>query len=744
MAQERELLLQNGNVAAAKGSPALLPSLARSVLKFLMWAVFLTWAAGIFFYPTKPAQAVLGQLTGGIRQSVIGTTDGVFLAFSAPILIVAALAYVYISAFPGGHLEKKKLRSLSFRLWTFPVLVDGLFGVVSAAEFIGIVLFILYLVFSMTYYMLDSVSFVSSFHVPVAKSCELILSVMGIRFGIVGLFCMSFLFLPVSRGSVLLRLIDIPFEHATRYHVWLGHLTMALFTLHGLCYVISWSFAGRLIEEMIRWKEIGVANLAGVISLAAGLLMWMTSLHPVRQRFFELFFYTHQLYVVFIVFLVLHVGDSVFSIAAGSVFLFMLDRFLRFWQSRAKVDIVSAACHPCGTMELVFSKPASLRYNALSFIFVQVRELSFLQWHPFSVSSSPMDGRYHISILIKALGTWTDKLKSIITDVEEKKTRSDCDSDQSQRITASIEGPYGHESPYHLMYENLILVAGGIGISPFLAILSDIIHRVEQGMPCEPRNVLVLWSVKKSTELSLLSAFDAQSISSSVSDKLHLNIQAFVTQEIEPPLEDGIVEGDQKIPGIFFKNGAAMSGLVGTGDNFWAAMYFTASTLGAVLAYALVQVYYVKRFNVYAWWHLGLLLLLCMVAGVALPGGLVVLLWHLSEKRRMQDDMWEADAGDGLGGAEGTRNGVGGPDAASAASLAALRTTRYGCRPNFQVEFAAFAERVGGTAADVGVLVCGPSGLQTSVARECRSQNLHRGGGKSGAVFHFNSHSFDF
>jgi hypothetical protein len=57
--------------------------------------------------------------------------------------------------------------------------------------------------------------------------------------------------------------------------------------------------------------------------------------------------------------LVLHVGDFVFSIAAGAVFLFMLDRFLRFWQSRATVDIVSAACRPCGTVELVFSKPAS-------------------------------------------------------------------------------------------------------------------------------------------------------------------------------------------------------------------------------------------------------------------------------------------------------------------------------------------------------------------------------------------------
>lgn len=93
--------------------------------------------------------------------------------------------------------------------------------------------------------------------------------------------------------------------------------------------------------------------------MAAGLLMWVTSLHPVRKRFFELFFYTHQLYAVFVVFLAFHVGDFIFSICAGAVFLFMLDRFLRFWQSRAKVDIISAACRPCGTVELVFSKPAS-------------------------------------------------------------------------------------------------------------------------------------------------------------------------------------------------------------------------------------------------------------------------------------------------------------------------------------------------------------------------------------------------
>lgn len=85
-------------------------------------------------------------------------------------------------------------------------------------------------------------------------------------------------------------------------------------------------------------------------------------------------------------------------------------------------------------------------------------------------------------------------------------------------------------------YENLILVAGGIGISPFLAILSDILRRVHETKPCLPKNILVIWAVKKSNELSLLSAVDAQSSCPMFSERLDLDIQTFVTQQSEPSL----------------------------------------------------------------------------------------------------------------------------------------------------------------------------------------------------------------
>jgi len=54
-----------------------------------------------------------------------------------------------------------------------------------------------------------------------------------------------------------------------------------------------------------------------------------------------------------------------------------------------------------------------------------------------------LDGKNHLAILIKVLGKWTEKLRHRITDVDAQK--------DSSVITTSVEGPYGHEVPYHLM-----------------------------------------------------------------------------------------------------------------------------------------------------------------------------------------------------------------------------------------------------------------------------------------------------
>ncbi|KAK4427525.1 Ferric reduction oxidase 7, chloroplastic [Sesamum alatum] len=729
----QEPLLSGKEDVGKKTTPFWVSS-AKVILRVVMWVIFITWAAFIFLYPSEFVTDLYQKWRRATEGTLFGTTGSVFLLFSGPILLIAILgsAYIVLRGEEEIH-EKKSSKFPRFRLWTFPVLVDGPFGVVSAAEMIGVVLFTAYVVWAFAAYTVKNSELVSRFHVPSKEKGVLLLELAGLRLGMIGLFCTAFLFLPVARGSVLLRLIDIPFEHATRYHVWLGHLTMLLFTLHGLFYVIGWAIEGRLVRELMDWKNIGIANLPGVISLVAGLLMWVTSLPGVRRINFELFFYTHQLYVVFVVFLALHVGDFVFCMAAGGIFLFMLDRFLRFCQSRRTVNILSARSFPCGTLELVLSKPANLHYNALGWIFLQVRELSWLQWHPFSVSSSPLDGKHHLALLIKVLGKWTGKLDRLVSSASEEGTETEHLLQRYSKLTASVEGPYGHESPYHLTYENLILVAGGIGISPFLAILSDVLHRLKDGKPCMPKNILIVWAIKTSDELPLLHTVGMESIFPNFSNALNLEIQTYVTRESQPSLEEGKVIEPVNAAVFPASKGCGMSVLVGTGNIVWSGIYVVVSTVGLVITVALLDVLYINPYHVDSWWYKGLLFTACMAVSILIFGGLVIGLWHLWERKTSSDE------GEKHIENTGTVKQNEPEMHKDPGKEQYVSTTRYGQRPDFRGIFESMSERWGNV--DIGVILCGPPALQTSVAKECRTQNLKRRGNQ--AIFHFNSHSFD-
>lgn len=84
----------------------------------------------------------------------------------------------------------------------------------------------------------------------------------------------------------------------------------------------------------------------------AGILMWTTAIAPVRTRYFNVFYGTHQLYVVLLAFYAWHVGKGNMGKCMGGIFLFFIDRFLRIVQSRKRLTGVSAQVMPSGLVEL--------------------------------------------------------------------------------------------------------------------------------------------------------------------------------------------------------------------------------------------------------------------------------------------------------------------------------------------------------------------------------------------------------
>lgn len=66
--------------------------------------------------------------------------------------------------------------------------------------------------------------------------------------GIVGNIAVSFLFFPVTRGSSVLPLLGLTSEGSIKYHIWLGHIVMTLFTAHGILFIIFWAVSNEISE----------------------------------------------------------------------------------------------------------------------------------------------------------------------------------------------------------------------------------------------------------------------------------------------------------------------------------------------------------------------------------------------------------------------------------------------------------------------------------------------------------------
>ena len=145
---------------------------------------------------------------------------------------------------------------------------------------------------------------------------------------------------------------------------------------------------------MLKWNKIGISNVAGEVALLSGLVMWATTFTPLRRKIFEIFFYTHHLYIIFVVFFLLHVEFSYSCIMLPGLYLFLIDRYLRFLQSQQRVRFVSARVLPCQVVELNFSKSPGENFHFCShnWFNLMLSFFLFFFWSSFNLISNKVVG----------------------------------------------------------------------------------------------------------------------------------------------------------------------------------------------------------------------------------------------------------------------------------------------------------------------------------------------------------------
>ncbi|XP_073396120.1 ferric reduction oxidase 6 isoform X2 [Physcomitrium patens] len=688
--------------------------------------------------------------------------------YACPVIALATVALLYLELtkrFPVkeeiSDVKRSKLHRLwagfTRNLWTQPMVVRSPLGILTGIDLLGIGLVLFVVVCfttNLTVPRFDSIN--HGEEIPgLEKKWQAKLDKSGELFGKVIPFAMTLLFLPVTRGSPILRLIHVPSEHAVRYHRWLGHLTMILITTHGVIYSIY--YHSRHETHMVMdWKYSteGISNFPGVIGATAGVIMWVTALAPVRSRFFNFFYGTHQLYIVLFVFYAWHVGKGNMGKCIGGIFLFFIDRFLRFVQSQKRITGVTAQVLPSGVVELKIPIQQGFEYNALSFMYINVPGISRLEWHPFSSASSSLNISDTISICIKPLGDWTYSLHSAILD-NLASLSMDPKLECPFALKLYTEGPYGHESDYFLRYKHLLLVAGGTGITPFLAILTDLLKRHQLKQEKLPLSVRVIWSVRCISELCILRdirpALICPSLANGGNKSLNLEVEVFVTRN---EAMNDYTQFDSKVlkfedtcidkgdPSKGASNVDAVSSLIPTtsSQNLFMVAMILASVAGFVLMSGLFNLYvYTPRNSPESPFSLTLDVLLFFIStlvGIVVCGGAVLLLWNPARSYIVPRSSSSRNSSTIVSATDPVKEER--MDVESQpATLEDMCTVIKGSRPPFQEIFETAATKHDGE--EIGVLICGPKGLQESAASECRSQNFRN----RRAQFHFHSVCFD-
>ncbi|KAG6623513.1 putative ferric reductase [Phytophthora cinnamomi] len=319
--------------------------------------------------------------------------------------------------------------------------------------------------------------------------------------------------LTVRNNSVLLALTGISYERVLFYHKVAALVTIILSGLHGLAYILAHN-KGEISGE-------GSMVFSGTVAFGAMVLMFVLSLGFVRRKFFEFFMRAHWiLFIVVLVFAVMHgASAALIGVIPWAIDMAFRHAYRPRVYARGPItggkqagdapanvvsgqqmgviarDQVTVTSLRGSVLQIQFPRVRKdtgevFNYEAGQYVFLCVPSISNLQWHPFTISSSPHEPM--VKFHIKALGDWTYKLQSMVVAVSGG-------DDVVAPFDILVDGPYGSVSidiENASTYSHFVLFSGGIGMTPMRSIVNWLHHDVHHGGRSGVERVHFVWSVR--------------------------------------------------------------------------------------------------------------------------------------------------------------------------------------------------------------------------------------------------------
>jgi NADPH oxidase 1 len=157
-----------------------------------------------------------------------------------------------------------------------------------------------------------------------------------------------------------------------------------------------------------------------------------------------------------------------------------------------------------------------------------VPKISPLQWHPFTITSSPFDALH--SIHFRVVGDFTRKLANTINEV-------------GHVFHIKVDGPFGAPASDVFSYDKVVMIAGGIGVTPWISILRTLFHAGRDG-PRRVQSACLIWSCGQIETLAAFVPFLKsleKEFCDDTTDIPFLKVEIYVTQTLSEDEKQSII-----------------------------------------------------------------------------------------------------------------------------------------------------------------------------------------------------------
>ncbi|KAJ6642797.1 NADPH oxidase 5, partial [Pseudolycoriella hygida] len=231
----------------------------------------------------------------------------------------------------------------------------------------------------------------------------------------------------------------IPLDNHIYMHKLTGVVIAALSLIHTIMHLLNFSLEVvhdqelnrnnyTLTEWMLTAKPSlfglcgGCANPTGILLVIILFIIFVCSQPFVRRGgSFEIFYWTHLLYVPFWFLVILH-GPNFYKWFFGPFVIYLVERMIRLvWMraGRGKTYISSGILLPSKVTHLVIKRPPHFYFRPGDYVFVNIPAIAKYEWHPFTLSSAPEQEDY-MWLHIRGVGEWTQRLYSYFEKQQER------------------------------------------------------------------------------------------------------------------------------------------------------------------------------------------------------------------------------------------------------------------------------------------------------------------------------------